>query len=140
MDILMVEDNPGDVRLAREALKDSPIPNEITVVRDGEEALSFLRQEGSYASALRPDLIVLDLNLPKKDGREVLGEIKSDDRLKRIPVAILTTSNASQDLTRAYDLHANCYVIKPVGLEEYMSAVRSIQSFWASVVKLPPRD
>src|SRR5262245_1306980 len=140
MDILMVEDNPGDVRLAREALKDSPIPNEITVVRDGEEALSFLRQEGCYASAPRPDLIVLDLNLPKKDGREVLGEIKADDRLKRIPVAVLTTSNASQDLTRAYDLHANCYVIKPVGLEEYMSAVRSIQSFWANVVKLPPRD
>lgn len=136
----MVEDNPGDVRLAREALKDSPIPNEITVVRDGEEAMSFLRQEGGFAGATRPDLIVLDLNLPKKDGREVLSEIKADHRLKRIPVAVLTTSNASQDLMRAYDLHANCYVIKPVGLEEYMAAVRSIQIFWANVVKLPPRD
>src|SRR5207249_6770676 len=124
-----------------EALKeDSSGPSRLNVVRDGEEALAYLRREGSYADVARPDLIVLDLNLPKKDGREVLGEIKADEHLRRIPVAILTTSNAELDMVRAYDLHANCYVIKPVGLEEYMAVVRSIHKFWAGVVKLPPHE
>lgn len=140
LEILLVEDNPGDVRLTQEALKDSPTPSHLNVARDGEEALSILRREGRYAGVPRPDLIVLDLNLPKKDGREVLSEVKADPSLRRIPVAILTTSNAEQDIVRAYDLHANCYVIKPVGLEDYIQAVRSIQSFWSYVVKLPSRN
>jgi chemotaxis family two-component system response regulator Rcp1 len=135
--ILLVEDNPGDVRLTREALKEGKILNELSVVEDGVEALAFLRREGRYAEAARPDLILLDLNLPKKDGREVLQEIKGDGALKKIPVVVLTTSAAERDILKAYDLHANCYITKQVDLEQFMRVVQLIEDFWLTIVKLP---
>jgi two-component system, chemotaxis family, response regulator Rcp1 len=135
--VLLVEDNPGDVRLTKEALKEGKLLNQLTVVGDGVEALSFLRKEGKYADAVQPELILLDLNLPKKDGREVLAEIKADPNLRRIPVVVLTTSSAEEDILRIYDLHANCYITKPVDLEQFMGVVKSIEDFWVSVVKLP---
>lgn len=138
IEILLVEDNPGDVRLTREAFKEGKVLNNLSVVEDGAEAMAFLRQQGKYADVPRPDLILLDLNLPKKDGREVLPEIKGDTNLKRIPVVILTTSKAEQDILKTYNLHANCYVTKPVDLEQFISVVRFVQHFWLSVVKLPP--
>jgi chemotaxis family two-component system response regulator Rcp1 len=138
IDILLVEDNPGDVRLTIEALKEDKLQNNLHVVKDGIEALTFLRQEGEYADAPRPDLILLDLNLPKKDGREVLEEIKADERLKRIPVVILTTSQAEEDILKTYGLHANCYITKPVDLEQFVRVVRSIEEFWLTIVRLPP--
>ena len=136
-EILLVEDNPGDVRLTIEALRDSKVQNQLNVVRDGVEALSFLRREGAFVNAVRPDLILLDLNLPRKDGREVLAEIKADARLRTIPVVILTTSQDERDVLRAYDLHANCYITKPVDLEQFMTVVRSIEDFWLTIVTLP---
>jgi chemotaxis family two-component system response regulator Rcp1 len=138
--ILLVEDNPGDVRLTREALKEGKILNELSVVEDGVEALAFLRREGRYAEAARPDLILLDLNLPKKDGREVLEEIKGDGTLKKIPVVVLTTSAAERDILKAYDLHANCYITKPVDLEQFMRVVQLIEDFWLTIVKLPATE
>ena len=136
--MLLVEDNPGDVALAREALADSKIHNQLMVVDDGVKAMEFLHREGAYTDAPRPDLILLDLNLPRKDGREVLAEIKSDDNLKRIPVVILTSSKAEEDVLRSYNLHANCYISKPIDLNQFMHVVRSIESFWLSMVVLPP--
>jgi chemotaxis family two-component system response regulator Rcp1 len=138
--VLLVEDNPGDVRLTKEALKEGKLLNQLTVVGDGVEALSFLRKEGKYADALQPELILLDLNLPKKDGREVLAEIKADPKLRRIPVVVLTTSSAEEDILKIYDLHANCYITKPVDLEQFMGVVKSIEDFWVSVVKLPSHE
>lgn len=140
IEILLVEDNPGDVRLTIEALKEGKVRNNLSVARDGVEALAFLRREGSFANATRPDLVLLDLNLPKKDGREVLAEIKNDPALRRIPVVVLTTSKAEEDILRTYDLHANCYITKPVDLEQFISVVRSIDDFWLAVVRLPPKD
>ncbi len=137
IEILMIEDNPGDVRLTQEALKENKMYNRLHVVRDGVEAMAFLRQEGRYADAPRPDLILLDLNLPKKDGREVLAEIKADEDLKRIPVVILTSSQAEEDVLRTYNLHANCYVTKPVDLDQFIRVVKSIEEFWLTIVKLP---
>ncbi len=135
--ILLVEDNPGDVRLTVESLNQSKIRNSMNVVEDGMEAMAFLRREGKYADVPRPDLVLLDLNLPKKDGREVLEEIKTDDELKRIPVVVLTTSQAEEDILRAYGLNANCYITKPVDLEQFVKVVNSIEEFWLSIVKLP---
>jgi chemotaxis family two-component system response regulator Rcp1 len=140
IEILLVEDNPGDVRLTREALKDGKIVNNLHVAEDGVDALAFLRREGKYHNAVRPELILLDLNLPKKDGREVLAEIKADKELKRIPVVILTSSAAEQDIVRSYNLHANCYVTKPVDLDQFINVVKSIEHFWLTVVKLPPES
>jgi chemotaxis family two-component system response regulator Rcp1 len=135
--ILLVEDNLGDVRLTREALKEGKILNDLSVVGDGVEALAFLRREGGYVGAEKPDLILLDLNLPKKDGREVLEEIKGDGDLKKIPVVVLTTSEAERDILKAYDLHANCYITKPVDLEQFIRVVQLIEDFWLKIVKLP---
>ena len=135
--ILLVEDNPGDVRLTREVLKDGRISNTLNVVQDGVEAMAFLRHEGAYADAEQQDLVLLDLNLPKKDGREVLAEMKADPTLRRIPVIILTSSSAELDILGAYDLHANCYITKPVDLDQFTKVVRSIEEFWLSIVKLP---
>jgi two-component system, chemotaxis family, response regulator Rcp1 len=140
IEILLVEDNPGDVRLTIEALKEGKVRNRLSVARDGVEALAFLRREGVHANAPRPDLILLDLNLPRRDGREVLAEIKDDARLRRIPVVVLTTSKAEEDILRTYDLHANCYINKPVDLDQFISVVRSIDDFWLSVVRLPGGD
>ena len=137
VEILLVEDNPGDVRLTLEAFKENKLHNKLHVVGDGEEAMAFLRGEGRYADAPRPDFILLDLNLPKKDGREVLAEIKGDPNLKRIPVVILTVSAAEEDVLRTYDLHANCYITKPVDLDEFIKVVKSIEEFWLTIVKLP---
>ncbi len=137
IEILMVEDSPGDARLAIEALKDAKVLNRVTVVGDGVEAMRYLRCQGRYADAPRPDLILLDLNLPKKDGREVLAEVKGDPTLAAIPIVILTTSQAERDVLRSYELHANCYVTKPVDLDQFMTVVKSVESFWLSVVKLP---
>jgi CheY-like chemotaxis protein len=138
VEILMVEDNPGDVRLTKEALKEGKVYNNLHWAKDGVEALEFLRREGKHANAPRPDIILLDLNLPKKDGREVLSEIKSDDQLKHIPVVVLTTSKAEEDVLRSYELHANCYVTKPVDLDKFIVVVQSIDRFWLTVVTLPP--
>ena len=140
INILLVEDNPGDSDLAREALESSKMNNNLQVVDDGEKAMAFLRQEGSYADAPRPDLILLDLNLPKKDGRQVLAEIKSDEHLKRIPVVILTTSRAEEDVLKTYNLHANCYITKPIDLNQFLHVVKSIEDFWLSIVVLPPKE
>ncbi|HEX4634349.1 MAG TPA: response regulator [Gemmatimonadales bacterium] len=136
VEILLVEDNPGDVRLTQEALRDAKVRNQIQVAVDGVEALALLRREGKYANAPRPDLILLDLNLPRKGGREVLEEIKADDRLKHIPVVILTTSQAEQDILESYRLRANAYVTKPVDLEQFLRVVKSIEQFWLEIVKL----
>ena len=139
VEILLVEDNPGDVRLTMEVLKDSKVCNNLSVVGDGTEAMAYLRQEGQYSKTRRPDLILLDLNLPGKDGRQVLAEIKSDRELKSIPVVVLTTSAADQDVIRTYELHANCYITKPVDLEQFIRIVQYIENFWFNIVKLPPR-
>ena len=140
VEILLVEGNAGDVRLTREALKEGRIRNRLHVVSDGEHALRFLRRQDEYADAPRPDLILLDLNLPRLDGREVLTDIKNDPRLKQIPVVVLTSSRAEKDLLSAYDQHANCFITKPVGFEDFMEVVRSIESFWLSIVVLPPKE
>ena len=138
VEILLVEDNPGDVDLTRETLQDSKLLNHMNVVGNGVEAMAYLRRQGKYAEATRPDLILLDLNLPKKDGREVLAEVKADDRLRRIPVVVLTTSCAEQDILQTYDLHANCYITKPVNLDQFSAVVQAIEEFWFTIVKLPP--
>ncbi|RTL49421.1 MAG: response regulator [Rhodocyclaceae bacterium] len=136
-EFLLVEDNPGDVRLTQEALKECKLRNNLSVVGDGVEALAFLRREGKYASAPKPDVILLDLNLPRKGGREVLAEIKADPLLRRIPVVVITSSEAEQDVLASYDLHVNCYVNKPVDLDQFIKVVRSIGTFWLTIVKLP---
>lgn len=136
-DFLLVEDNPGDVRLTQEALKNYKVQNNLHVATDGEEAMAFLRRQGKYGNAPRPDIILLDLNLPKKDGREVLAEIKSDPNLKAIPVVIITSSEAEQDVVKSYNLNANCYVTKPVNLDQFIKVVQSINDFWLTIVKLP---
>jgi two-component system, chemotaxis family, response regulator Rcp1 len=140
IEVLLVEDNPGDVRLTIEAMKEGKLTNHISVACDGIEAMEFLRREGQFAASPRPDLILLDLNMPRKDGRQVLAEIKEDPDLKSIPVVILTTSEAEQDIVKTYELHANCYVTKPVDLEQFVKIARLIEDFWFSVVKLPPND
>ena len=137
IEILLVEDNPGDVRLTREALRDGKIFSNLYVARDGVEAMAFLRKAGQYARVPRPDLILLDLNLPRKDGLEVLAEVKSDESLRRIPVVILTTSQAEEDIVKTYDLHVNCYITKPVDLDQFVKIVESIEEFWLTIVKLP---
>ena len=139
IDILLVEDNPGDVRLAQEALKESKVRNNMIVVEDGVEAMEFLHQRGKYAKAPRPDLILLDLNLPRKNGREVLAEIKSDDNLKRIPVVVLTVSRDEQDVIKAYNLHANCFITKPLDFEQFIKITKTIEEFWLTIVRLPPK-
>ena len=137
IEILLVEDNPGDVRLVQEAMRAAKMRNRMSVVEDGVDAMAFLRREGHFADAPRPDLILLDLNLPRKDGREVLAEVKADPQLRRIPVVVLTTSQAEEDVLRAYDLHANCFVTKPVQFEQFMQVVQAIDNFWVNVVTLP---
>lgn len=137
VEILLVEDNPGDVRLTQEAMKEGKMRNRLSVAVDGVEAMAFLRQEGKYADAPRPDVILLDLNLPKKDGRTVLAEIKADPDLKRIPVVILTSSKAEEDILNSYDSHANCYITKPSDLEQFIDVVKSVEGFWFQIVKLP---
>ncbi len=139
-EILLVEDNPGDVRLAKEGLRESKVINNLHVVDDGVDAMAFLRKEGNYADAVTPDLILLDLNLPKKDGREVLAEVKGDKDLRRIPIVILTTSQAEEDVMKTYDLHANCYVTKPVDLDQFVKIVKSLNNFWFEMVTLPEGD
>jgi two-component system, chemotaxis family, response regulator Rcp1 len=138
VEILLVEDSPSDTDLTLEALRDFKVANHVSVVEDGVLAMQFLRRQGPYAQAPRPDLIMLDLNLPRKDGREVLADIKGDDSLKTIPVVVLTTSRAEQDVVRAYQLSANCYINKPVDFNQFLDVVRSIESFWLFVVTLPP--
>ena len=138
IEILLVEDNPGDVRLTREALRDGKVRNHLSVATDGVEALEFVRRKGTFADAPRPGLILLDLNLPRKDGRQVLAEIKSDPNLSRIPVVILTTSQSDEDILKTYGLHANAYVTKPVDLEQFLKVVQSIENFWLTLVTLPP--
>ncbi len=137
IEILLVEDNPGDARLTKEALREGKVLNRLNVVGDGVEAMKFLRQENPYREAARPDLILLDLNLPRKDVREVLSEIKQDPSLRSIPVVVLTTSKAERDILQTYDLHANCYIIKPVDLDQFLTVARSIEDFWLSIVRLP---
>jgi len=139
IEILLVEDNPGDVRLEVEALKEAKILNHLSVVKDGAEAMEFLRRKGKFADVEKPDLILLDLNLPKKDGREVLAEIKADVDLKRIPVVVLTISRDEADVLTSYNLHANAYIIKPLDLEQFINAVRKIEDFWLTVVRLPSK-
>jgi len=140
VDILLVEDSPSDILITREAFAEFKVLNTLHVVEDGVEALAFLNHAGKYDSAPRPDLILLDLNLPRKNGREVLAEIKSDPDLKHIPVVVLTTSHSEQDVLQAYDQHANCYIVKPVGFENFVGAMKSIRQFWFSIVTLPPED
>jgi two-component system, chemotaxis family, response regulator Rcp1 len=137
VNLLLVEDNPGDVRLTKEALKDAKLKINLHVAVDGMEAMAFLRKQGKYAASPRPDLVLLDLNLPKKDGRQVLAEIKDDPDLKRIPVVIVTTSKAEEDILKTYNLHANCYVTKPLDLDQFINVVQSIEQFWLTIVKLP---
>ncbi|MBE9180319.1 response regulator [Oculatella sp. LEGE 06141] len=137
IEILLVEDNPGDVRLTQEVLRDGRVHNHLSVVSDGVEALAFLLKQGKYASVPRPDLILLDLNLPRRDGREVLQQIKNHHALKRIPVVVLTTSQAEEDIAKAYELHGNCYISKPVDLNQFIRVIRSIEEFWLTIVKLP---
>ncbi len=137
IEILLVEDNPGDARLTREAFKEGRLLNNLTVVTDGVEALAYLRQQGTYSNSTRPDLVLLDLNLPRKDGREVLAEIKVDEQLKMIPVVVLTTSASQEDVTRAYGSHANCYITKPVDLDQFIRVAQSIENFWLTLVRLP---
>jgi two-component system, chemotaxis family, response regulator Rcp1 len=138
INILLVEDNPGDARLTMEALKEGKFHNQLAHVTDGVEALAYLRKQGKYQGAIRPDLILLDLNMPRKDGRETLEEVKSDPDLRRIPVVILTTSKAEEDIFRSYDLHANCYITKPVKLAQFFDVVRNVEDFWMTIVRLPP--
>lgn len=137
INILLIEDSEGDVRLVQEALKEGKLQNRLFVVRDGVDGMNFLMKRGKYQDTVRPDLILLDLNMPKKDGREVLAEIKQDEDLKRIPVIILTTSSSESDILKTYNLHANCYIVKPLDLDEFIRVIRSIESFWLSIVKLP---
>ena len=138
VNILLVEDNPGDVRLTIEALREGKVLNNLSVVGDGVEASCFLNRQGEYVDAVRPDLILFDLNLPRKDGRELLAEIKEDQALRSIPVVVLTTSNAEEDIVRTYNLHANCYITKPVDLDQFIDVVSAIEDFWLTVVMLPP--
>lgn len=138
VEILLVEDSLGDIRLTQEALNDSKFKNNLHIVRDGVEALRFLRHEDEYKHSVRPDIILLDLNLPRKDGREVLAEVKEDEQLKRIPVVVLTTSDDEKDVLTSYNLHANCYITKPVDLERFVDIVKTIEGFWFQIVKLPP--
>ncbi len=140
LEVLLIEDNPGDVRLTREAFRNAKRLANLTVVGDGVEALTFLHRQGRHERAPRPDLVLLDLNLPRKSGGEVLAEMKTDDRLRRIPVVILTTSRAAKDIAQSYDLHVNCYIAKPVDLDQFMSVVRAIESFWLALVELPPTE
>lgn len=140
IEILLVEDNPGDVRLTIEALKDGKVRNTLHVVSDGEEAIEFLRRKGKHTSARRPDLILLDLNLPRKDGRQVLAEIKADERLRTIPVVVLTTSQAEEDVLKAYKLNANFYISKPVGFDQFIEVVRLIEDFWLTIVRVPREE
>jgi len=140
IEILLVEDNPGDERLTREALKEGKVYHKLHWAKDGVDAMEFLHQRGKYKDAPRPDIILLDLNLPKKDGREVLAVVKNDADLKHIPVVVLTTSEAEEDVLKSYSLHANCYVTKPVDLEKFIHVVQSIDRFWLTVVTLPPAD
>jgi two-component system, chemotaxis family, response regulator Rcp1 len=140
IEILLVEDSPGDARLTIEALKEAKVLNHISIAEDGVEAMAFLRQEGEHAGAPRPDLILLDLNLPRKDGREVLAEVKADKSLALIPVVVLTTSQAEQDIAKSYQLHANCYITKPVDLDQFMEVIKAVESFWLTVVRLPPGE
>jgi CheY-like chemotaxis protein len=137
IEILMVEDNDGDVRLTKEALADAKVRNRVSTVSDGVEAIRYLRQEGDYSQAVRPDLILLDLNLPKKHGRDVLKEIKDDPSLRRIPVVVVTSSAAEEDIAKSYDLHANCYVTKPLDFHQFKKVVKSVEDFWMTIVKLP---
>ncbi len=139
VEILVVEDNPADVRLIEEALREGEFKSRLSVAENGVEAVEFLRRQGKFITAKRPDLILLDLNLPKKDGRQVLAEIKEDEDLRKIPVIVLTTSRAEEDILRSYKLHANCFITKPVGIEQFMQVVRQIEAFWLTTVKLPPR-
>lgn len=140
IDILIVEDNPGDARLIKEVLNDSKVFNSLYLVNDGVEAMNFLHNQGKYAKMPKPDLIILDLNLPKKDGREVLAEIKSDENLMHIPVVIMTISQAEEDILKTYKLHANCYITKSIDLNEFIKVIKSIEDFWFSIVKLPPKN
>ncbi|MCK9896658.1 response regulator [Frankia sp. AgB32] len=137
VEVLLVEDDPGDVLMTREAFEDHKLRNHLNVVSDGVEALAYLRGEGQYAGATRPDLILLDLNLPRRDGREVLREVKGDERLRRIPIVVLTTSEAEEDVLRSYDLHANAYITKPVDFERFVAVVRHIDEFFVTVARLP---
>jgi chemotaxis family two-component system response regulator Rcp1 len=139
IEILLIEDNAGDVRLTREALAERHVRNNMTVAKDGAEALAMLRREPQFGEPLRPDLVLLDLNLPKVDGRQVLAEMKSDPRLRRIPVVVLTTSKAEEDVLRSYDLHANSYITKPVDFEQFIKVIHSIEEFWLSIVTLPAK-
>ena len=139
VEVLLVEDDPGDVLLTEETLLGSKIRTNLHVVGDGVEALAFLRKEGAYAAVPRPDLILLDLNMPRKDGREVLADIKEDTDLKTIPVAVLTTSSQDEDILKSYQLHANCYITKPVGLDQFATVVQSLEDFWFAIVRLPPK-
>jgi chemotaxis family two-component system response regulator Rcp1 len=140
VDILLVEDNPGDVRLTKEALKDAKVLNEIYVAKDGVEAMEFLYKKGQFAEVPIPDMILLDLNLPRKDGREVLAEIKKDPKLKHIPVIVLTTSKADEDIIKTYNLHANAYITKPVDLNRFVEIIHALEEFWFTIVKLPPKE
>ena len=140
IEILLVEDNPGDVDLTREALDGGKIKNMLHVAVNGEEAMAFLRQKGKYTDAPRPDLVLLDLNLPRMDGREVLNEIKSDEDLKRIPIVVLTSSKAEEDILKVYNLHANCYITKPLDVLQFLKVVHVIEDFWFTIVKLPPKE
>ncbi len=139
IDILIIEDNEGDARLIKEVLSDGKVSNLLHNVKDGVQAMDFLKKRGAYANASVPDLIILDLNLPRKDGREVLSEIKTDPELKKIPVVIMTTSQAEEDILKSYNLHANCYITKPIDLNQFIKVVKSIEEFWFSIVKLPPK-
>lgn len=140
IEILLVEDNPGDVRLTQEALEENKICNKLHVARDGVEAMKFLRKMNGYKDAPRPDLILLDLNMPKKDGREVLAEVKADEKLRSIPVVILTTSDADDDVAKAYQMYANCYIRKPIDLNRFIEVIKIIENFWLTIVQLPPRQ
>ncbi len=139
VDILLIEDNPGDARLAQEALKEAKVDNEISVVEDGVEAMAYLRRQGKYAGAPRPDLILLDLNLPRKSGREVLAEVKGDEDLKRIPVVVMTVSRDEEDVLKAYNLHANCYITKPIDFAQFVRITKSLEEFWFTIVRLPSK-
>jgi CheY-like chemotaxis protein len=139
IDILVVEDNPGDARLIKEVLNDNKVYSSLYIVNDGVEAMNFLHQEGKYKDVSIPDLIILDLNLPRKDGREVLAEIKADNKLKHIPIVIMTISQAEEDILKSYNLHANCFITKPIDLNQFIKVVKSIEDFWFSIVKLPPK-